>query len=156
MKSVGRHGRLFMGMILAVAFTSTLLAVGRPRGSKPGEVTITGLVVDLQSYMTEKCPNDDYTRCTRDNIRGGVPAALETEDGLVILGMGDKGPARLLVPLANQNAMVTGVLYEYEGLMYMDMKSAKLHREGSEDGQPAAETPEGVPVQPEAVTPPEP
>lgn len=159
MKSLQHHRMFVAGAFVAVVFASTLLAVGRPKQPKPEEVTLVGLVVDLQSYMTEKCSNDDYTKCTRDNIRGGVPAALETDDGLVIVGMGDKGPARLLVPLAYQNAEVTGVLYEQDGLMYIDMKSAKLYKEESEeDAAPEAveQPPLGQPVPEGGGTTPEP
>ena len=144
-------------MILTVSFVgivcaSTLLAGGRPKkGSpRPEEVTLVGLVVDLQTYMTEKCPNDDFAKCTRDNIRGGVPAALDTEDGLIIIGMGDKGPARLLVPLAYQNAEVTGKLYDRDGFFYLDMSAAKVYKDESEEE--AHEQPQ----QPEGGTPPEP
>ncbi len=119
--------------LIAAVFASTLLAGGRPKSPKPKEETIVGLVVDLQTYMTEKCPNDDFAKCTRDNIRGGVPAALETEDGLIMIGMGDKGPARLLVPLAYQNAEVTGMLYEREGFLYLDMTAAKVYKEDAEE-----------------------
>ena len=119
---------------VAVVFASTLLAGGRPKASpKPEDVTLVGLVVDLQTYMTEKCPNDDFAKCTRDNIRGGVAAALETDDGLIMVGMGDKGPARLLVPLAYQTAEVTGKLYDREGFLYLDMSAAKVYKEEAEE-----------------------
>ena len=124
---------LVVGLSIGFVFASTLLAIARPKNPKPEDVTLVGLVVDLQTYMTEKCPNDDFAKCTRDNIRGGVPAALETEDGLVIIGMGDKGPARLLVPLAYQNAEVTGKLYDRDGLLYLDMTAAKIYKEESEE-----------------------
>ena len=139
-------------LIVAAVFAVTLVAVGRPRNQpKPEEVTLVGLVVDLQTYMTEKCPNDDFAKCTRDNVRGGAPAALETEDGLVIIGMGDKGPARLLVPLAYQNAEVTGTLYDRDGLLYLDMKAAKVYKEESEEEEehaPERPVPEGQPQEP--------
>jgi len=131
--------------------TTALVAAGRPRNApKPEDVTLIGLVVDLQTYMSEKCANDDFVKCTRDNIRGGVPAALETDDGLVMIGMGDKGPARLLVPLAYQNAEVTGKLYDREGVLYLDMTAAKVYKEESEEEAPAEEPhPEGAPQPPE-------
>jgi hypothetical protein len=139
--------------IVAIAFTSTFVALGRPRNSpKPEDVTLVGLVVDLQTYMTEKCANDDFVKCTRDNIRGGVPVALETEDGLVIVGMGDKGPARLLVPLAYQNAEVSGKLYDRDGVLYLDMSAAKVYKEESEEEEVHPEDPHQAP--PEGGTPP--
>lgn len=140
----------------AVLFATTFVALGRPKkNNQPEEVTLVGLVVDLQTYMTEKCANDDFQKCTRDNIRGGVPAALETEDGLIVVGMGDKGPARLLVPLAYQNAEVTGKLYDREGFLYLDMSAAKIFREEGEEE--AHEQPQQVPQpQPEGGHAPEP
>ena len=135
---------LMIAACAAVLFASTLLAGGRPKSPKPTDETIVGLVVDLQTYMTEKCPNDDFAKCTRDNIRGGVPAALETEDGLIMIGMGDKGPARLLVPLAYQNAEVTGKLYDRDGFLYLDMTAAKAYQEEAEEEaheQPRAPAP---------------
>lgn len=153
MKLVLNRPILLAAACVAVLFASTLVAVGRPKTPKPEEVTLVGLVVDLQTYMTEKCPNDDFAKCTRDNIRGGVPAALETEDGLIIVGMGDKGPARLLVPLAYQNAEVTGKLYDRDGFLYLDMNAAKVYKEEGEEE--AHEQPVPVP-QPEGGTVPEP
>lgn len=133
MKLFPRQTKIVIALSLALVGVSTLIALARPRAPKPEDVTLIGLVVDLQSYITEKCPNDDYAKCTRDNIRGGVPAALETEDGLIIVGMGDKGPARLLVPLAYQMAEVTGKLYDREGLLYLDMTAAKVYKEESDE-----------------------
>ena len=140
---------LIVALSVAVISTSAMLAIGRPKSPKPEDVTLLGLVVDLQTYMTEKCANDDFAKCTRDNIRGGVPAVLETEDGLIILGMGDKGPARLLVPLAYQNAEITGKLYDRDGLLYLDMTAAKVYKEESEE-EPQEQPPQapegGAPV----------
>ena len=143
---------LTIAVCSAVLFASTLLAGGRPKKNspKPEDVTLVGLVVDLQTYMTEKCPNDDFAKCTRDNIRGGVPAAIETEDGLIMIGMGDKGPARLLVPLAYQNAEVTGKLYDREGVLYLDMTAAKVYKEeAEEEAREQPQPPEGGGTVPE-------
>lgn len=146
---------LIASLCVAVLFATTLIALGRPRkNNKPEDVTLVGLVVDLQTYMTEKCANDDYPKCTRDNIRGGVPAALETEDGLIVVGMGDKGPARLLVPLAYQNAEVTGKLYDRDGFLYLDMTAAKVYKEEAEED--AHEQQPGQPPENPGITPPEP
>src|SRR5947207_15670453 len=51
------------------------------------EMTMTGKVVDLANYTTgTSC--SDHARCA-ECIRAGVPCALETSKGLVLL---DKGP----------------------------------------------------------------
>jgi len=151
MKRLSPQFGLMALMVIAVVMTTALVAVGRPRNQpKPEDVTLIGLVVDLQTYMTEKCANEDFVKCTRDNIRGGVPTALETDDGLVMIGMGDKGPARLLVPLAYQNAEVTGKLYDREGVLYLDMTAAKVYKEESEEEEEEhaperPQLPEGAP-----------
>ncbi len=145
------RSQLILGSAMCVAalYASTLIAGGRPKKhNKPEDVTLVGLVVDLQTYMTEKCANDDFAKCTRDNIRGGVPAAIETDDGLIMVGMGDKGPARLLVPLAYQNAEVTGKLYDRDGFLYLDMTAAKVYKEESDEEPQAHEQPQQPPQQP--------
>jgi hypothetical protein len=150
MKFFSRKFMIVGALSVGVISASTLLAIGKPKSPKPQDVTLVGLVVDLQTYVTEKCPNDDLAKCTRDNIRGGVPAALETDDGIVIIGMGDKGPARLLVPLAYQNAEVTGKLYDRDGLLYLDMTAAKIYKEEAEEEEPHEQQPQqpegGAPV----------
>jgi len=95
----------------------------------PREVTLTGKVVDLHCYMTERFPSADAVKCTRECIRAGVPAALETDDGLIIIGKGPKGPARDIAPLALQDVELKGRLYERHGLRYIDVISAKAVKE---------------------------
>ncbi len=97
----------------------------RGKTPPPRDVTLTGKIVDLQSLMTGKFKSSDHKRCTRDCIRAGVPAALQTDDGIVIIGEGDKGPQRTIMPLAFQLVELKGKLYEREGLRYIDITSAK-------------------------------
>ncbi len=150
MKSLKFVG-IVAGIGLGLVFLVSSLKAGPRRGGppRPEEVTLIGQLVDLQTYMTEKCPSDDFTKCTRDNIRSGVPAAVVTdEDGVIVIGMGDKGPARALIPLAFQDIEIKGKLYDRDGVLYLDMESARVYREDGENPQPPgqdgadAETPE--------------
>ena len=112
---------------------SSLLAGGeKNKPVKPKDVTLIGKVVDLQSFMTDKFSNEDPVRATQDCIRQGVPAALETEDGVIVIGMGERGPSAKLIPLAYKNVEVKGKLYEKDGLQYIDMASAELVKEHEE------------------------
>ena len=141
---------LVIAVVIAAAITaSTLLASGGRFGSdpKPEEMTLVGTVVDLHSYMTGKHSSDDERKSTRDSIRAGVPAALETEEGLVIIGTGNKGPGRKLLPFALREVELTGTLYEEDGFEYIDMESIRaVDDEDEEDeqlrGRPARDTEE--------------
>ncbi|MCK4659011.1 MAG: hypothetical protein KAV82_05765 [Phycisphaerae bacterium] len=122
--------------VSAATILASALYAGDKQGKKPApkqdkksaprEVTLTGKVVDLHCYMTERFPSADAVKCTRECIRVGVPAALETDDGLIIIGKGLKGPARDIAPLALQNVELKGKLYERHGLRYIDIISAKV------------------------------
>ena len=101
---------------------------GRPPmgGERPPlEVTMTGRVVSVHAYMTGQFASPDQAKSTADNIRAGVPAALETPTGLILLGQGTTGVGRTLIPLAFQEVEVRGKLYEKGGLKYIDIASAE-------------------------------
>ena len=111
---------------LAVAIGSAIRADQTPgEPSAPKEVTLTGKIVDLHCYMSGKFPSADQIKCTRDCIKAGVPAALETADGLVILGQGMKGPESAVANLAMKKAEVRGTMYERHGVRYIDIASAR-------------------------------
>lgn len=112
--------------VAGVVLVSVLCAAGdRDKNPPPRDVTLTGTVVDLHSFMTERYESSDKAKCTRDCIRAGVPAALETQEGLVVIGEGTKGAARTIMELAFQTAELKGKLYEKHGLRYIDITSAK-------------------------------
>ena len=123
-----------VAIAVAAVAAATILASALYAGDKqdrqdkkraPREVTLTGKVVDLHCYMTERFPSADAVKSTRECLRVGVPAALETDDGLIIIGKGPKGPAQDIAPLALQNVELKGKLYERHGLRYIDVVSAK-------------------------------
>jgi hypothetical protein len=97
----------------------------REKTKSPRDVTLTGKIIDLQSYMTGKFESSDHTACTQRCIEAGVPAALETEDGLIVIGEGSRGPVRTIAPLAFRNAELKGKLYDHKGIKYLDVTSAK-------------------------------
>lgn len=122
------------GVAAAVLFTSVLMAGGdRDKVPPPREVTLTGRIVDLQSFMTDKFESSDHAKCTQRCIQAGVPAALETEDGLIVIGEGLKGPARTIAPLAFHYAELKGKLYEYKGIKYIDITSAKATKDAESE-----------------------
>ena len=132
-------------LALAVLFANVLRAdaqmsrEGGPRApgavkeQPPRDVTLEGRIVDLQCVMTGKYPSADQAKCTADCIRAGVPAGLETETGLVVLGQGTTGPVKALMPLAFQQVEARGKLYEKGGLKYLDITSIKVIEEEEEE-----------------------
>lgn len=101
---------------------------GRPAmgGDRPPrEVTMTGRVVSVHAFMTGQAASPDQAKSTADNIRAGVPAALDTPTGLILLGQGATGVGRTLIPLAFQEVEVHGKLYEKGGLKYIDIASVE-------------------------------
>ena len=74
-------------VVAAVLLAASALEAGgeRTQSPPPREVTMSGKIVDLHCFMTGKFPSADHAKCTRECIRAGVPAALETEDSVVIL-----------------------------------------------------------------------
>jgi len=111
---------------MALVALSTLQAQeqGKP-GPQGKEVTLKGKIVDLQCCMTQQFPSSDKVRCTRECIRAGVPAALETEEGLVVIGKGHRGPVQEIARYAFQEVELKGRLYEREGFRYVDLVSVK-------------------------------
>lgn len=95
-----------------------------PRSTRSQEVTLSGKVVDLQSHMTGEFVGKNPEACSRNCIRRGVPAALETESGLIVLGMA-KGNLSKLAPHAMQLVELRGTLYEKHGVKYLEVASIK-------------------------------
>jgi hypothetical protein len=130
-----RHARFIGTAAAVVAFAalglSSLLAQsgGQTPPQKPDtkakEVTLVGKIVDLQCYMTGQYPTKDQAECARKCIRAGVPAALETDNGLVIVGMGYRGPGREIEKHAMATVELKGKLYERHGLKYIDIVTVK-------------------------------
>ena len=86
---------------------------------------MTGRVVSVHVFMTGQFASPDQAKSTADNIRAGVPAALDTPSGLILLGQGTTGAGRTLTPLAFQEVEVRGKLYEKGGVKYIDIASVE-------------------------------
>jgi len=97
--------------------------VGTSKNTQGREVTMTGRVVDLNSFMTGEYASEDHAMCTADCIRNGVPAGLETNTDLIILGKGMTGPDKVVLPLAFEQVEVRGKLFEKSGVKYLDIIS---------------------------------
>lgn len=120
-----RVGKAVLLLAGAMLCGSSVLAWAPPaKSGKPQDVTLTGKLVDLHCYMTEKFASPDKVKCTRDCLQAGIPAALETKDGIVLIGAGAKGEHRTkLLPLAYENVELKGKLYEKHGVKFVDLES---------------------------------
>ncbi len=133
----------------------------RHRPDRPGparEVTLTGRIVDLHGFVTGEYRTANRAECTAACIRDGVPAGLETRNGVVVLGQGMTGPTKTLLPHAYQEVDVTGKLYRKGGLRYLDITSVSApskerpaEPEPEEEDEPEPDEPE--PDEPEPDTP---
>lgn len=103
------------------------------------EITLTGRVVTVQSYMSTS-GSGDATKATTDSLRSGGAAALESPMGLVILGQGNTGAMKLLLPMANQQVEAHGKLFEKGGVKFLDIDTIGVVEE--DEDEPADE-PEG-------------
>jgi len=118
--------RMAVGLVLIMALAAVLSAGPKDRDrATPRDVTLTGKIVDLHNVMTGKYVSSDHARCTLECIKAGVPAAIETDDGLVVIGEGTKGPRKALIPLAFKRVELNGKLYERSGIRYIDLKTIK-------------------------------
>lgn len=131
-------GRIVLGgaAVIAVAVLVGLLEAqakgmkdtDEPRAAGPRDVTVAGTLVDLHCYMTQpptaKTP-EDQKKLARECLSAGVPAALETADGLLILGKGAKGAGRDLAAMVLEPVEIKGKLYERHGVRYVDVMSVK-------------------------------
>lgn len=88
------------------------------------EVTLKGKIVDLHCYMTAEAAPADATKCAAC-IAAGVPAALETAEGLVLLGQGEKGAAKACAAHAGKEVSVKGKLFEKAGVKYLDIETVE-------------------------------
>jgi hypothetical protein len=147
------------GMLVFALGLSALLAQSQPpkplgqQEAQGKEVALTGRIVDLHCFMTGSQPDKDLARCTQKCLRGGVPAALETESGLVILGKGMMGIGREASRHALSMVEISGKLYERHGLKYVDVTSIKEARkvepeEPEEEGQEEGEEESPEPNEP--------
>lgn len=130
-------------VLLAACFVmSGQAAPEDDRPARPKMVTLSGVLVDVYSYMTAPPPRDERAaaeqgKIVKESLKNGVPACIETEDGLYILGKGVKAPIDQVVPLANQEVEIRGKMYEKGGVHYVDIVSIKpVKHEGEEEGEP--------------------
>lgn len=101
-------------------------AAAREKKSPPGkEMTLVGKIVDLQNYMSGQYSSDDKAKCTADAIKAGVPVAIESATGMVVIGEGSTSPSKTFAPLAMKRVQITGKFYEKGGLKYIDVANAR-------------------------------
>jgi hypothetical protein len=132
----GNRVAIVIGMVVVATVFGTAALQAGPEGGKskpPQDVTLSGRIVDLHCFMTEKFETEDRAKCTEECIRAGVPAALETEDGVVIIGKGTKGAAGAVAAFAYEDVELRGKLYERHGVRYIDIVSCTPVAEEEEE-----------------------
>jgi hypothetical protein len=154
MERVRTVGIVVAGVLFVTLGLSTLLAQDQPPKS-PGqpamqgkEVTLTGKVVDLHCFMTGVTRDKYAAKCTQKCLREGVPAALETDGGLILLGKGMTGIGREASRHALGMVEVKGKLYEKHGLKYLDAASMKEVKETESEEWIEEPEPEEEPAEP--------
>lgn len=155
---VGKRMILVLPGILTPVIVVAAMAAGPGPGGekKPRDVTLTGRIVDLHSYMTGKFASSDPIRSTRACIQAGVPVAVEVPDGLIVVSQGTKGPRKMLARLAYQQVELKGRLYERGGLRYIDIFDADLAKSAEEPADEEPDDPDYVEPESEDWDEPEP
>jgi hypothetical protein len=105
-----------------VTHTKNTTVVSKEKTCDGKEVTLTGRVVDLACYMGGMT-SKDHCKCTAECLKSGVPAALVTPKGMVMLGKGHKGAGEMLAAHAYREVRVRGKMYEKNGMKYMSIES---------------------------------
>ncbi len=146
---LNRKAGMFVAVVSAVTVAVVLLnpLMAEPQAAKKEkkaveqgrEMTFVGKIVDLQNFMNGKYPSDDKAKCTADALKAGVPAAIDTPSGLVVIGQAGNSPSKTLIPLAFTRAKVSGKYYEKNGLKYIDIASATSAAADAADVEPSEE-----------------
>ena len=105
----------------------------------PRELTITGRLVSIHAYMTGQAGEENGAKAITDGLRAGGTAALETPTGLIVLGQGNTGGLRALLPLANEQVEAHGRLYEKAGIKFMDFDTVHAVTPPEEEEEEGAE-----------------
>ncbi len=141
------RGKWLWVVVPAVCSAALLAQSGRDgRVAPPREVVVAGRVVDLHTLMSGRTRTEDEEKSVREAIQAGVPAALQTDDGLILLGQGWKGPRTTLVRFALQEVEIKGQLYEKDRIYYLDIEEVKPVRSEHEQGDEAQVDPSEEPA----------
>ncbi len=87
------------------------------------EVAVAGKIVDLQCSLSGQYPSADKQECAKDCIASGVPAALDTAEGLIILGTRNRELQREIAQHAHKDVEVKGTMFRRGELKYLDITS---------------------------------
>lgn len=115
-----------VGGIALLGVIAFPLVAGETERPMAKTAKMSGVVYDLHCVMSGHDPSADRVKCTTDCLRAGVPAVLQTPDGIVLLGKGMAGCGELLAPLACKDVEVYGKLYESHGVRYFDIQEIKV------------------------------
>jgi hypothetical protein len=138
MKGHVTKARMEIGILLAVVTVgvvglTALSATAGEEKARTRDVTLTGKITDLHSYMTAQSPADEDVTVVRKRFRGGVPVILQTEEGPVVLGQGEKRPGAVIMRHVLQRVQVKGKLYEKQGMQYLDIDVASVTAVAAEE-----------------------
>lgn len=129
-------GLLVVALTLVAVSSFVALAQDKPVGAHPPvapagkDVAMVGKLVDLHCFMVGMgASKEDPAKCAADCLKAGVPAALETPTGLVILCKGMKGMGEFAA-MAHQEVEVKGKMFEKGGVKYIDV--ATMAKKGAE------------------------
>ncbi len=117
-----------LGMVLVASFIATLgIAATATEGDKQAEpsaqeAVLAGKIIDLHTHMAGTRQGAGKPKSSAQLIRNGVPVALDTDKGLVILGIGRSVSPRMIAKYADKRVELKGKLYEKAGLKYLDVR----------------------------------
>lgn len=122
---------------IAVAVTLGLAAIAaesKKSDKAPGkapekETVLSGKVLDLHTHMAGGTMGKSRARSSAQLIRSGVPVVLETDKGLVIVGVGRKVSPRTIAKHAGARVELKGTLYEKDNLRYLDVTAVVVSKE---------------------------
>ncbi|MBN1341035.1 MAG: hypothetical protein JXQ73_00040 [Phycisphaerae bacterium] len=111
----------FAAVLLTSAYALMAAEGKKPAPPKKEAATFVGKVVDLYTFMAGSTADKGKAKSSAQLIRSGVPAGLETDKGLLVLGTGRAVSPRVIANHAGKQVELTGKLYEKSGLKYLDV-----------------------------------
>lgn len=109
-------------VLVVFSFATSARAQRTAQRGKEKVASWSGRVMDLHTYMTGRATTANRKKQTERALRNGVPAVLETANGVFLLGKGHEGTRNVLRSFADERVEVRGKLYEkLRGFRYIDI-----------------------------------
>ena len=109
-------------LLIAVLFALGGLTVSAEEG------TWTGEILDLACYVGNGAKGADHSGCAKTCVKNGQPMGLLTDDGTLVLLAADHkngAPFEALKDFAGQQAQVTGILAERDGMKVVTVTGSR-------------------------------